>query len=328
MQRLQRHGVAIIVVASALLAPAPDCAQAQQHFPTKPIRLVASTTAGSQPDTIARMIGQKITESWGQAIVIDNRPGGGGTLAAAPVAKATPDGHTLLYVLPNFVTAAVLQQRLPYDPLKDFVGISQIGISTNVLAAAPTLGVKSVGDLVALAKAQPGKLIFVSGPTGTAVHLTGARFNFLTGIKAVHVAFKGGPEATIEVLAGRAHYHVGTMGVTLPFIREGKLLALGVTTPQRSPVLPDVPALGELLPEFKRPETSHGLLAPAGTPRPIVAKISREVARILELPDVKERLQNISFVAAPSTSEEYDKILRGQIESVSGLARDIGLRPK
>jgi len=311
-----------------LLLAAPHFVQAQQNFPTKPVRLVVSTTAGSQPDTLGRIIGQKLTERWGQAIVIDNRPGGGGTLAAVPVAKATPDAYTILYVLPNFVTSAVLQPRLPYDPLKDFDGISQIGISTNVLVAAPALGAKSVNDLVTLARAQPGKLIFVTGPTGTAVHLTGARFNFLTGIKAVHVAFKGGPEATIEVLAGRAHYHVGTMGVTLPFIREGKLVALGVTTPQRAPVLPDIPALGELLPEFKRPETSHGLLAPAGTPRPILERINGEIARILDLPDVKERLQNISFVPAPSTPDEYKRILRAQIEAVSGLVRNIGLRQK
>src|SRR6185503_19645393 len=136
---------------------------------------------------------------------------------------------------------------------------------------------------------------------GGASHLTGARFNLIAGIKVVTVAFKGGPDATIEVLAGRAQYHVGTMGVVLPFVKDGKLVALGVTTPQRAPVLPDVPTLGELLPEFKRPETSHGLVAPAGTPRPILNQLSKEIARILDLPDVKERLQNISYLSVPST---------------------------
>jgi tripartite-type tricarboxylate transporter receptor subunit TctC len=144
----------------------------------------------------------------------------------------------------------------------------------------------------------------------------------------VQVAFKGGPDATIEILGGRAHYHVGTMGVVLPFVKEGKLVALGVTTPQRSPVLPEVPTLGETMPEFKRPETSHAVLAPAGTPRPVLNQINREIARILDLPDVKERLQSISFVAAPSTPEEYNKILRGQIETLSRLVTDAGLRPK
>lgn len=328
MQASQRPMFAIAVVTGVALAAAPAFAQAAQNFPSKPIRLVASTTAGSQPDTIARTIGQKMSESWGWPVVIDNRPGAGGTLAGSTVAKAAPDGHTLLYALPNFAISAVLQPTLPYDPLKDFAGAAHIGISTNVLVASPALGVKSVKDLIALARAQPGKFIFVSSPTGSAAHLTGARFNFITGIKAVHVAFRGGPEATIEVLAGRANYHVGTMGVTLPFIKEGKLVALAVTSPQRAPVLPDVPALGETLAEFTRPETSHGLLAPAGTPRPILNQISKEIARILDLPDVRERLQGISYVPAPSTPEEYNKILRAQIETLSKLVRDAGLRPK
>ena len=328
MQAVYRHTLAIAVMTAAAFAVAPVLVQAQQKFPSKPIRLVVSTTAGGQPDTLARMIGQKMGENWGQAVVIDNRPGAGGILAATMVARAAPDGHTLLYALPNFAISVALQPSVPYDPFKDFAGATQIGMSTNVLVASPALGVKSVKDLVALAKAQPGKLIFASSATGSASHLTGARFNYITCIKVVHVAFRGGPDATIEVLAGRSHYHVGTMGVTLPFIKEGKLVALGVTTPQRAPVLPDVPALGELLSEFKRPETSHGMLAPAGTPRPILHQISKEIVRILELPDVKERVQAIGYVASTSTPEEYDKIRRAQIEGLSKLVRDAGLRPK
>jgi tripartite-type tricarboxylate transporter receptor subunit TctC len=315
-------------VAGVALAAAPGIPQAQQNFPSKPIRLVAPTTAASQPDFLARMIGQKLSESWGRPVVVDNRPGAGGILAASTVAKAAPDGHTLLYALPNFAISAVLQPSLPYDPLKDFAAATQIGMSTNVLVVSAGLGIKSVKDLIALAKAQPGKLIFASSATGSASHLSGARFNLIAGIKVVQVAFKGGPDSTIEVLAGRAHYHVGTMGVVLPFVNEGKLLALAVTSPKRTPVLPDVPALGEMLSEFRRPETSHALLAPAGTPRLVLNQISKEVARVLDLPDVKERLQGIGFVAAPSTPEECDKILRAQIETLSKLVSDAGLRPK
>ena len=142
------------------------------------------------------------------------------------------------------------------------------------------------------------------------------------------MAFKGGPDATIEVLAGRSHYTIVNLVVALPFIKEGKLLALAVLTPQRSPLLPDVPALAETLPDFKRPETSTGLLAPAGTPRPILNQISKEIARILDLPDVKERLTALGFHPEPSTPEEYDKIVRGQIETLSKVVRDAGLRPK
>lgn len=276
---------------------------------------------------LARVIGQKLSETWGKPVVIDNRPGAGGVLAASMVAKATPDGHTLLYALPNFAISPVLQPSVPYA-LKDFAGITQIGFSTNVLVATPALGVKSVNDLITVAKAQPGKIVFASSATGSAGHLSGARFAHITGIKVITVAFKGGPDATIEVLAGRGHYHVGTMGVVLPFIKDGKLVPLALMTPLRTSVLPDVPTLGETLPEFKRPETSHALLAPAGTPRAIVNQINKEIVRILELADVKERLQAISFVAAPTTPEECNKILRAQIETLSALVADAGLRPK
>ena len=331
MQATPSHSFARTVLTAVVgitLVATPAFAQTPQRFPGKPVRMVLSSTAGGQPDTVARLIAQKMSESWGRPVVMDNRAGAGGALAAATVARAAPDGYTLLYVLPNFVITPALQPNLIYDALKDFTGISQVGISTNVLVATPSLGAKSVKDFVALAKAQPGKLIFGSGATGTAGHLSGARFGLIAGIRVVHVAFKGGPDATIEVLAGRSHYTIATMGVALPFIQDGKLLALAVTSPQRAPVLPGVPALAETQSEFARPETSHGLLAPAGTPRAVLNQISKEIARILDLPDIKERLQGIAYVYAPSTPEAYDKILRAQIETVSKLVRDAGLRPK
>ena len=320
------------VLAGVALSVAPLVVLAQQgpthSFPAKPVRMVASTTPGSQPDGIARIIGQKMSESWGKPVIMENRSGAGGALAAATVARATPDGHTLLYALPNFAISPVLQPSVPYDALKDFTCITQIGFSTNVLIVTPALGVKTVKELIAVAKAQPGKIIFASSATGSASHLSGARFNLLAGIKVVQVAFKGGPDATIEVLAGRAQYHIGTMAVVLPFIREGKLVPLAVVTPQRSPVLPDVPALGETLPEFRRPETSHLLLAPTGTPRPIVNQINKEVARILELSDVKERMNAISFVLAPGTPAECATTLRGELETLTKVVADAGMRPR
>ena len=317
--------LAIFVLAGSTVATGP--ASAQQKFPSKPIRLVVGFAPGSGADAYARMIGQKMSESWAQPVVVDNRPGAGGVLAAAQVAKAAPDGHTLLFGS-NFAISAALQPNLPYDPFKDFAGVTQIGFGTQVLVVAPALDVKSVKDLIALAKAQPGKIIFGSPSAGGPTHLSGARFNLAAGIKVVHVAFKGSPEAMIEVLAGRTHYSVLPLVTPLPYIKDGKLLALAVNTAQRSPVLPDVPALAETLPEFKRPETSTGLLVPAGTPRPILNQISKEIARILDLPDIKERLQFIGFAPAPTTPEEYDKILREQIETLTKLVRDAGLRPK
>jgi tripartite-type tricarboxylate transporter receptor subunit TctC len=299
-----------------------------QGYPTKPIRIVVSTTAGSQPDMLARMFGQKMTENWGQPVVVENRPGANGTLAATPVAKGSPDGYTILYALPNFAIGAALEPNLPYDPVKDFAGITQVGFTTNVLVVAPTLGPKTLADFIALAKSQPGKLIFGTSPTGSAAHLSGARFGVVAGIKTVHVAFKGGPEAAIEVMAGRIHYNIGTLGFLLQFIKDGRFLALAVTSPQRTPVLPDVPALGETLAEFRRPETSHGLLAPAGTPRAAITAVNKEMARIVALPDVRQRTQDIGYTLDPSTPEEYNKILRAQIVTLQKLVRDAGLRPK
>jgi tripartite-type tricarboxylate transporter receptor subunit TctC len=328
MQFSRLRLLCLLTLTIITLAAATGNGVAQTKFPVKPIRLIVASSAASQPDMIARLIGQKMTETWGYAVVVDNRPGAAGTMAASAVAKATPDGHTLLYAPPNFAINAALQTTLPYDPYKDIAPVAHVGISTNILVAAPGVGAKTVKEFIAIARSQPNKFILASSTPGSAGYLSGARFNLITGIKAIHVPFKGSPEATIELLGGRAHYHVGTMGVALPFVKEGKLVPLGVTSPQRSPLLPDVPALGEILAEFARPETSHGILAPAGTPRSIVSQIANEVLRILNLPDVRERLGAISYVVAPANSDEYAKILRGQIEALTAVGRDTGLRGK
>lgn len=322
----QRAVLAAVIAAGIAATAAPDPAQAQQQFPTKPIRLVVGYTAGGQPDALARMIGQKMSERWKQPVVIDNRPGGGGTLAAAIVAKAAPDGHTLLLAGVNFAGSAALQPSLPYDPLKDFSRVSHLGFGTQVLVVAPAPGVTSVKDLIALAQAKPGKVIFASSAAGTGPHLIGAKFSFAAGIKVVTVAYKGAPEAMIEVLAGRAQYSIGSLVVVLPLIEGRKLHALAVFIPRRAPQLPDVMAMAEILPEFKRPDGSVGLLAPAGTPRPILNQTNKEIARILNLPDINARLQGIGFYPAPTTSEEYERILHEQIESLSKLVRIAGLR--
>jgi tripartite-type tricarboxylate transporter receptor subunit TctC len=315
------------VVAAALAAAVPGFSQAQHKFPTKPIRLVVAFSAGGTPDTLARMMGPKMSESWNQPVVVENRPGAGGTIAAATVAKAAPDGYTLLATSPGFAITAALQPNLPYDPLKDFAGVAQIGYSTTVLVVAPALGVKSVKELIALAHAQPGKILFGSAGAGSATHMGGERFKLAAGIKAVHVGFKGQPEFLLEIVAGRVHYRVAGLGPAMPHIKEGRLLALVVTTPQRAKALPDVPTSAEVLPGFGR-DGSQAWLAPAGTPRPTLNQISREIARILALPDVRERLQGVDFHIAPSTPDEFDKILRADVEIFSKVGKAAGLIPK
>ncbi|MBI3917381.1 MAG: tripartite tricarboxylate transporter substrate binding protein [Betaproteobacteria bacterium] len=316
-----------ITLVGVVVAALPVLTQAQQKFPTKPVRIVVGFSPGAPMDIMARMIGPKMSDAWGQPVLVDNRTGGGGTLAAAIVAKATPDGHTLLFAHTGFGISAALLPKLPYEPLKDFAGVTQLGFPAGALVVAPSLGVKSVKDLIALAQARPGKMIFGSGGAGGGSHLNAERFNLGAGIKAVHVGFKGQPEVLIQILGGRVHYAVAGFGTALPFIKDGRLLALAVLLPRRSPLLPGVPTMVEVLPSYERNE-SQGMVAPARTPRPILSQISKEVARVLALPDVKERLQAIGFVPAPSTPEEHDKILRAQIESLTKLVVDIGLRSK
>jgi tripartite-type tricarboxylate transporter receptor subunit TctC len=328
MRMLNIHSSFVGMVLSLEACVWASITHAQSTYPAKPVRLVAATAAAGQPDYVARILAQKLSDFWGKPVVVDNRPSAGGTLAAAAVAKATPDGYTLLYVVPSFVTSEVLQPSLPYDPRKDFSAISQVGFSTNIMVAGAGLNVKNAQELIALAKAQPGKLLYGSSGTGTASHLVSARFNQSAGIKAVHVAYKSGVEVVVEILSGRAHYTVSTMSVALPFIKEGKMMPIGVATPQRSPVLPDVPSLGEIFAEFKQPETSHNVLAPAGTPRAIIHQVSRDIARALNEPDVKAKMHAITFILAPSTPEATEKQLRAQVESLRRLVKEIGLLAK
>ena len=316
----------IVIAAGIAATVTPGFAQTGQNFPSKPVRMLTGAY-GSPSDILARTLGPKMSESWGQPVVVDNRAGEAGTIAAAILAKAVPDGYTLLLISAQFTIGAALHSNLPYDALKDFAGVTQIGFSTSALFVAPALGVKSVKEFVALAQAKPGQILFSSGGAGSSTHINAERFRFAAGIKAVHVGFKGTPDALIEVLAGRIHYCIVGLGSALPFIKDGRLLALAVSTPQRSPLLPDVPAMAEVLPGFGR-DGSHSLLAPAGTPRPVLNQISKEVARILDLPDVKERLHAMSFHLAPSTPEEHDRILRVQIETFSEVAKLVGLKVK
>jgi tripartite-type tricarboxylate transporter receptor subunit TctC len=220
-----------------------------------------------------------------------------------------------------------MNRDLPFDPLKDFSGVTRIGYSKSMLVVTPTIGVRSLKDFIEYARARPGKIFFSSGGAGSSTHLNAERFRLAAGIKPVHVAFKGSADATLEVVAGRCHYVVTGLISTLSYIRDGKLVALAVITPERSSLLPDVPTVAETLPGYKR-DGSHVMLAPAGTPRPVLERISSEVRRIFDLPDVKERLGNFDYLLVPSTPAEMDKILRADIQTFSEVIAQAGLRPK
>jgi len=328
-----RHGVnpvksTAMVFAGMAIAAVIGAAQAQPapKYPVKPVRML-SGAFGSPSDILTRTIAPKLSEMWGQPVVIENRPGAAGTIAAAILSKAAPDGYTLLLISAQFTIGAALHASLPYDPLKDFAGVTQIGFSTSVLPVNPSLGPKNLKDFIAWAQARPGKVLFSSGGAGSSTHLNGERFNFAAGIKAVHVGFKGTPDALLEVAGGRVHYCIVGLGSALPLIKDGKLLPLAVSTPKRSPLLPDVPAIPEIVPGFGR-DGSHSLIAPAGTPLAIRNQISRDVARIFEKADVREKLIAQDYHPAPTTPLEHDKILREQIQGFGDIVKRVGLKPQ
>jgi len=325
MRAMQSATFAALIAMGIAVTATQGVAQAQQKYPTRPVRIVVGFSAGSATDITARMLAPRLGEKWGQPVIVENRPGAGGTLAAATVAKATPDGHTLLLISAAFAIGAVLHANLPYDPLKDFVGVAQIGASTGALTVAPSLGVKSVKELIALAQERPGKIFYGSAGAGSGIHMTAERFKMVAGIKTVHVGFKGQPEMLIEIMSGRIHYGFPGLGPALGMIRDGRLVVLAVVTQKRSPLLPDVPTLVEVLPGFER-DATHGLLAPAGTPRRILNQISKDIAGVLDLPEVKQQMLAISFEPAPSTPEEFDQIIRSMIGTFAKVVVAAGLR--
>ena len=316
------------IIIFALTAVAFGASAAEQKFPLKPVRVVVAFTPGGTTDILARMIAQGMSEAWGQPLVIEARPGASGTLAAAIVAKSAPDGHTLLATSGAFAITAVANTHLQYQPLKDFASVAEIGYGTTVLAVAPSLGVKTVKELIAYANARPGRpLVFGSVGAFSTTHLNAERFRLAAGIKAQHVGFKGQSEFVIEIVAERIQFGCPGLIVALPFIRDGKLTALVVASTQRSPQLPDVPSAPEALPGWGRDGT-QAWLAPAGTPLAIRQQISKEMARNLALPEVKMRLHNLGFQITPTTPEEHEKNLRADIELFARIIREAGLKSK
>jgi tripartite-type tricarboxylate transporter receptor subunit TctC len=289
MKLLSRF-IRLILVTALLAAPAGAALAQAQSYPSKPIRVIVPFPPGGSTDFLARIVGQKITADWGQQVIIDNKPGAGGTLGAAEAARAAPDGYTLLMGAVHHEIATSVYAKLPYDFQKDFAPITVVAIVPNVLVVNSSLPVNSVKELIAYAKANPGKLTYGSAGMGTAHHLIGEQFNMLAGVDILHVPYKGSSPAVADLVAGQVSLMYDTVASCLPHVKAGKLRALGVATAKRSASLPDVPTIAEAaLPGFEV-TTWFGFLAPAKTPPEIVAKLNAEVVKILNTPDVRERL--------------------------------------
>ncbi len=309
-----------------LHAPKSGAADEAKGFPGRPLRVVAGFSAGSVVDISARVVAQKLVESWKQQVVVDNRTGASGIIAAQLVANATPDGYTLLSVSAAHAVAPAIYDKLPYDTLKDFAGITTTVNSPAVLVVNPALGAKSVKDLIAIAKSRPGRLNFSSAGVGSATHFSAELFKSMAGIDVVHVPFKGIPEALTEAMTGRVQYFLSPLSVALPMIKDGKVLALGVSSAKRVSVIPEVPTIAEAGVPGYRWDTWFGLLAPAKTPRAIITRLNREITRILELPDVRERWTALGTEPIPSTAAEFDNLIAGQIASLTKLARAANIK--
>lgn len=316
----------VTAIAAWTLLMVPNIACAQEKYPNRPIRMLVTFSVGSLTDILARMVGAKMSENWGQQVVIDNRPGGGGIAASQALIAANADGYTLMMVSSGHAASATLYSKLPYDTLRDFAGISQVVSGGHVLAVSKDLGVKSVKELIALAKAKPGQITFGTAATGSGSHINAEMFKIDTGINATHVAYKGPIEALTDVLGGRVTYALVSTGVAAPFIRDGRLVPLGVSTAKRDPMFPNVPTIAEAGVAGHEYDQWFGLLAPAKVPRAIVNQLSREVARILELPDVKERIVVLGSVPKPSTPEQFDAFIRSEVQKLGKVIKAANLR--
>jgi tripartite-type tricarboxylate transporter receptor subunit TctC len=302
-------------------------AELASEYPSRPIRLVVPFVAGGSTDIIARVLGQKLAEQWGRQVVVDNRGGANGVIAMEIVARAAPDGYTLvLGYIANLGTAPALNPKLPYDPVKDYAPISHI-------ASAPSIGVihlgvpaKNLQELIALARAKPDAISFGSAAVGAMGHLSGELINRMAGVRMQHVPYKGGGQAIIDVIAGQIPLVIIGMTAATPHVRAGRLRAIFTTGAKRSFAFPDVPTVAEQgFPGFSA-DAWYGLLAPARTPRPIVDKLHAEVVRIMKLPEAKERLGSVGFEIVASSPEEFANLIRDEIPKWTKVVREGGIR--
>ncbi|AXK80133.1 tripartite tricarboxylate transporter substrate binding protein [Pseudolabrys taiwanensis] len=313
------------IVAAAVLLLTGVQAQAD-NWPTKPIRVIIPFGAGSATDVIPRIVLDKMSAQLGQPIVVENRGGAGGTLGTAMVAKADPDGYTLLATSSAHTIAPALYPNLSYDAGRDFTAVGVMGSVPNVLIVAPSLGVKTVQEFVAMAKKKPGAVSFASLGVGSAVHMSAERFRLSAGYEAVHVPFKGGADALTEVMAGRVDYYFCPIATALPFIQDGKLLALAVSSPTRAAALPDVPTTLEA--GFPNSDYTFwiGMFAPAKTPKDIVAKLNAEIAKAVASPDVKAKLTTLGVSTDVVTPAQYDALVKNEFGTYATFAKTAGMK--
>jgi tripartite-type tricarboxylate transporter receptor subunit TctC len=296
-----------------------------QQYPAKPVRMVVPFAPGGSNDILARVVGQKLTEAWGQQVIVENRPGGGTVIGTDVVAKSAPDGYTLLMVSPSHSTNPTLVKKLPFDTLRDLAPVILLAHSSNVLLAHPSLPVRSVKDLVALARSRPEEITFGSGGNGTSTHLSGELLSQRAKVKMVHVPYKGAAPAGMALISGEVTWLFGNAIPSLPHIRSGRLRPLAVTGAQRLPVLPDVPTVADTLPGFEV-YAWYGIAVQGATPKDVIARINRDIGRVLENSEMKSRLAAEGAEAKGGSPEEFWEFLKVEIDKWAKVIKAAGIR--
>ena len=316
--------IASVFTLFALLAPAIEATA--QNYPSGPMRIVVPFTAGGGTDILARLIAQKLNESWGQPVVVDNRPGASGTVGTAFVAKATGDGHTMLIVPAGYASNPSLYKKLPYDQIRELAPVSWLASGPLTLVVHPSLPAHSVKAFIAFARARPGEINFGSAGAGTLPHLSAELFNSMSGIKMVHIPYKGAGAAVTDVMAGRVPVYFMNILQSLSLIKAGKLRALGVTTPERTPIAPEIPSIAEAGLKGFDMTNWYGMLVPATTPRDVILKLNAEVARSLRLPELRNRLGEDGMTVVASTPEQFSDFVARETAKFSRVIETAGIK--
>jgi tripartite-type tricarboxylate transporter receptor subunit TctC len=318
--------------AGMLLALAPCLAAAQsaadaERYPAKPIRVIVPSTPGGGNDILTRLIGAKLSERWGQQVVADLRPGAGGIIGSELAAQAPPDGYTLLIVAGGYALNTLLYASLPYDTFRDFERVTVLAFAPNVMVVHPSLPARSLKAFVALAKAKPGALAYASSGVGTSSYLSAEVLIRMAGLSMVHVPYKGAGASSTAVLVGEVPMVITAPGTSVQHFKSGRLIPLGVTSPKRMGILPDVPAIAELYPGYDV-QNFYGIVAPAKTPRAIIDKLHAEIVRILQLPDVRERYATLGFEAGGIAPEESTAHAKAEIGRWRKIFAELGIKPQ
>jgi tripartite-type tricarboxylate transporter receptor subunit TctC len=311
-------GIVAALTAAGALASEPA-------FPTRPIRIIVPQSAGASTDMTARLLAQGLNEAFRQPVIVDNRPGAGSVTGTDIVAKSVPNGYTLLVVASSITINPGLRQSLPYDTLRDLTGITQLSSFPNMLVVHPSMPVKTVKDLIALAKAKPGQLNWGSAGVGTGVHLSGELFRYMTGVDMVHVPFKGGGPGNIALIAGQVQLAFVTIVSILPHVRSGKVRAIAVTSATRSSAAPEVPTIAESgVPGFDHTPW-NGFIAPSKTPRAVIARLNAEAVKVVQSPEVKKTLAHEGADAVGNTPEEFTAILKSETAKWTKVIKASGI---